>query len=332
MHKKKILVVDDEPVNLQLLRQILKEDYSLVFAKNGIDAISAVEKHIPNLILMDVMMSEMDGFEAARQLKAKSEYAAIPIIFVTGQGDIQGEIQGFEVGGVDYITKPVNPPTVLARVKTHLSLVQYGELEKSQQAAVYMLGEAGHYNDDDTGVHIWRMAAYSCALARKIGWDEEDVKLLNLAAPMHDTGKIGIPDSVLKKPGKLNADEWIVMKTHSQIGYDILSKSSTPLFQLAAEVALSHHERWDGSGYPSGLSGKDIPESARIVAIADVFDALTMKRPYKEPWSIEEAVEEIKRSSGKHFDPQLVDSFTTIMDEILTIKDRWANNTEVTFS
>lgn len=202
------------------------------------------------------------------------------------------------------------------------------QLKESQRAAIYMLGEAGHFHDDATGTHIWRMAMYSKELAKRCGWSEEDADLLELAAAMHDTGKIGVPDAVLKKPGKLDADEWEIMKSHCQIGFSILSKSKGELFQRAAEIALNHHEKWDGSGYPQGISGESIPQNARIVAIADVFDALTMKRPYKEPWPIEDAFLEIEKNSGAHFDPALVDSFLSMRDEIKAIYELWDKSTQ----
>jgi len=323
MTNKKILVVDDEPNNLQLVRQILKDDYKLFFAKNGIEAISAVEKHNPDLILLDIMMPDMDGYETCRRLKENQLTKDIPIIFITAMNDVKDESKGFSVGGVDYIAKPISPPIVRARVKIHLSLVRVDELEKSQKAAIYMLGDAGHYNDDDTGVHIWRMAAYSAAIAKHIGHSEEYCKLIELAAPMHDTGKIGIPDQILKKPAKLDVEEWEIMKQHSRVGYKILSNSDAPVFKLAAEIALRHHEKWDGSGYPDGLIGKDISEAARIVAIADVFDALTMKRPYKEAWPIEDAITEIVNKSGSHFDPELIEVFQGIIPELLAIRQKW---------
>jgi putative two-component system response regulator len=184
-----------------------------------------------------------------------------------------------------------------------------------------MLAEAGHYNDTETGEHIWRMATYSHLLALAAGWDKDDAKLLEMAAPMHDTGKIGIPDAILQKPGKFTAEEWDIMKQHSRIGYDILSKSHAPLFKLAAEIALNHHEKWDGSGYPNGLAEEAIPESARIVAIADVFDALCMRRPYKEPWPLERILPKLHELAGNHLDKRLVTIFIDIMPQILEKKD-----------
>jgi putative two-component system response regulator len=196
-------------------------------------------------------------------------------------------------------------------------------LEQSYRDAIYMLGEAGHFNDNDTGEHIWRMAEYSAALAAACGWNDNDSHLIGLAAPMHDTGKLGIPNAILRKPAKLDATEWEIMKTHSRIGHDILAKSDAPLFKMAAEIALLHHEKWDGTGYPLGLAGNAIPESARIIALADVFDALTMKRPYKENWSVEKALETMKAASGKHFDPRLLDIFISISPKILQIMEKW---------
>ncbi|MFT4925784.1 MAG: putative two-component system response regulator [Phenylobacterium sp.] len=331
----RILVVDDEPNNLQLLRQILKGQYHISVATSGPKAIALAEKVEPDLILLDVMMPEMDGYETCVRLKSSPKTAKIPVIFVTAKTEVKDEKRGFDVGAVDYIAKPVSPSIVRARVATHLALYDQqqlfeikleertNELAASQNAAIHMLGEAGHYNDEDTGVHIWRMAAYAAAIARASCWHVVRARQLQFAAPMHDTGKIGIADAILKKPGKLNADEWVTMKTHPQIGFDILSKSTAPLFKMAAEIALFHHEKWNGSGYPMGLSGEAIPQTARIVALADVFDALTMERPYKKAWSVEAAMAEIESGRGQHFDPELTDCFLSISEEIIEIKTHW---------
>lgn len=326
---KKILIVDDEPNNLQFMRQILKDHYQLLFANNGIKALQAAEAHNPNLILLDIMMPDMSGYEVCKQLKSNLATVDIPVIFVSAMNEVKDEAYGFDVGAVDYISKPVSAPILLRRVQTHLSLVKAKLLEESYEAAIFMLGEAGHYNDTDTGEHIWRMSAYAGVLAKAAGWKSELVELLILAAPMHDTGKIGISDAILKAPRKLNSEEWEIMKKHSEIGAAILEKSNTPVFKMAAEVARYHHEKWDGNGYPQGLSSTAIPESARIVAIADVFDALTMERPYKKTWSIEDAIAEIKRGAGTHFDPRLVTLFEKALPEILRTKDKWAGNTQL---
>lgn len=321
---KKLLIVDDEPNNLQVLRQILKETYLLIFAPNGQKALEAAVKHQPDLILLDIMMPEMDGYEVCEKLKANSATEHIPVIFVTAMSEVEDETHGFDVGAVDYIQKPVSGPIVLKRVQAHLSLVRAVELEESHREAILMLGDAGRYNDNDTGVHIWRMAAYARALATAAGWSDKEAERLELAAPMHDTGKIGIPDQILKAPRKLTDDEWEIMKTHSQIGAQILAKSKTPIFKMAKEIALYHHEKWDGTGYPLGLSGNTIPESARIVAVADVFDALTMERPYKQAWSVEEALIEITRLANTHLEGRLVELFELILPNIINIKEEWA--------
>ncbi|MDM8515709.1 response regulator [Desulfobacterales bacterium HSG16] len=333
--KWRILVVDDEPNNLHLMMQVLGDKYQMAYATSGKEALDIVVKMKPDLILLDIMMPEMDGYETCRKLKADPYISKIPVIFVTAMGKEEHESLGFEVGGVDYVTKPVSVPVVLARVATHLALYNQqraceitvlertAELEASQHSAIHMLGEAGHYNDTDTGVHIWRMAAFAGAIARAHGWRAEQAEMLELAAPMHDTGKIGIPDAILKKPGKLDAEEWQIMKNHSRIGHGILCKCDTPLFRMAADIALYHHEKWDGGGYPEGLKGDQIPESARIVALADVFDALTMKRSYKDAWPLDKALKEIRDTTGSHFDPFLVESFFSIQNEIMEIKDTW---------
>ncbi|MGE5471245.1 MAG: HD domain-containing phosphohydrolase [Bacteroidota bacterium] len=320
-----ILIVDDEPINLARLRDILEPHYDVVFARNGGEAMAAVEKHAPGLVLLDVLMPDMDGYEVCRRLKGAEATQDIPVIFVTTQGSEWHEEAGFTAGGVDYITKPVSAVVVNARVRTHMSLVRAKKLEDAHRDAIFMLGEAGHYRDSDTGVHIWRMAAYTRALAEAAGWPAHQVELIELAAPMHDTGKIGIPDAILKKPAALDEAEWQIMKEHTRIGYTILSRSKAPLFQMAAEVALNHHERWDGSGYPVGRSGDAIPESARIIALADVFDALSMRRPYKDVWPIERVIPYMESNVNHHFDPRLFAVFQRIFPRILAIKEEWGH-------
>ena len=334
-NKFSVLVVDDEPANIDILLGILSPYYHVKVAPSGAIALKIVQQFTPDLILLDIMMPEMDGFEVCKQLKTDRLLSQIPVIFVTALTQGENEEKGFKLGAVDYITKPVSPSITLARVKTHISLAQQmrttenlvarrtEELSKSQQSAITMLATAGHYNDTDTGHHIWRMAAYSKCLAIAWGWSYEDACLLAQAAPMHDTGKIGIPDAILKAPRRLINSEMEVMRTHAQIGHKILSQCDTPLFALAAEIALCHHEKWNGTGYPEGLAGEDIPESARIVAIADVFDALTMKRPYKKAWSDDEAFEHLREGAGEHFDPKLVECFISIKKEILETKNHW---------
>jgi putative two-component system response regulator len=326
MMRQTILIVDDEPGNLVIMRDILADSYKLVFARNGKETVAAVLKHRPAMVLLDIGLPDTDGYALCRRIKSLDTSGRIQVIFVTGYTDAQHETAGFEAGSVDYITKPVSRPVVRARVRAHLSLVHVTALEQSHHDAISMLAHAGHYNDTDTGTHIWRMAAYANALARACGWDAERSGQLELAAPMHDTGKLGIPQAILRKPGPLDAQEWEVMKTHARIGHNILSRSEAPVFRLAAEVALHHHEKWDGSGYPDGLAGLAIPESARIVALADVFDALSMPRSYKAPWTIGKILDYVQAGSGVHFDPALVRVFCQILPELLDIQKGWAEN------
>ena len=323
-----LLIVDDEFTNLATLRTILGGEYRLMLARGGAEAVGLAVKHRPALILLDIQMPDMDGYAVCRALKADPRTESIPVIFVTALSEVGNEETGFALGGVDYLTKPVSPGIVRARVRAHLSLVHVSELEKRSRDAIFMLGKAGHYNDSDTGVHIWRMAAFARELAAAAGWSKADCGLLELAAPMHDTGKIGIPDAILRKPGKLDASEWAVMQTHSSIGFEILSSSDAPVFRLAAEIARYHHERWDGSGYLEGLAGEAIPESARIVAIADVFDALTMKRPYKEAWPLDQVMATLRAEAGTHFDPSLIALFEGCLPRILEIKADWDQRQE----
>lgn len=322
--KKKILIVDDEPNNLSLMKVTLGEEgYLLKFAKTGARALETAFKDKPDLILLDIMMPGMDGYEVCHRLKSSPQTSSIPVIFVTAMTDVKDEQYGFDIGAVDYIGKPYQPAIIRSRVRNHLNLVKVDQLLKVQKEAIEMMGKAGHYNDTDTGVHIWRMADYAAALAEKKGWEPDKSELMRLGAPMHDTGKIGIPDNILKAPRKLTKEEWQIMRKHSSIGHGILSSGKTPLFKMAAEIALQHHEKWNGTGYPQGLKGEDIAESARITAIADVFDALTMKRPYKEPWPVEKAIETILSEKGQHFDPHLTELFVEIRDDIVSIKERW---------
>ncbi|TDR73890.1 HD domain-containing phosphohydrolase [Paludibacterium purpuratum] len=318
-----ILLVDDEPSNLAALHQVLSPTYRLVYARTAAEALAQAIQHQPLLILLDIRLPDMDGYTVCRQLKANPSTEAIPVIFVTALADIGDEAAGFDAGAVDYIIKPIMPAIVQARVRTHLSLVRATTLERSYRDAISMLGEAGHYNDTDTGDHIWRMAAYARALAEACGWDAAACGLIELASPMHDMGKIGIPNAILRKPGPLTPEEWEVMKTHAQMGHDILIRSPAPVFQMAAEIALCHHERWDGGGYPGGLVGEAIPTSARIVALADVFDALSMKRPYKAAWPLEQTMQMIQQGDPGHFDPNMVATFVSILPKILEIKAMW---------
>lgn len=318
-----LLLVDDEPNNLQVLRHVLQDQYRLQFARDGERALQLIEQEQPALILLDVMMPGMTGLDVCRRLKGDPATASIPVIFVTALSDSSDEAEGFAVGAVDYITKPVSPPIVKARVKNHLSLVRAEELRSTRLEIIRRLGRAAEFKDNETGLHVIRMSHYAQQLALASGQDERWAEELLHAAPMHDIGKIGIPDAILRKPGKLDAEEWRVMQTHAEIGSRIIGDDRSTLLQIARTIAMSHHERWDGKGYPQGLAGEEIPLAARIVAIADVFDALTSVRPYKAAWTIEDALSHLKAESGQHFDPVLIEFFLALEPELRQIQARW---------
>ncbi len=323
--RPRLLLVDDEPTNLQVLRGILQADYRLLYARDGATALKLAREEHPDLLLLDVMMPGMSGHEVCRTLKADAATQSIPVVFVTALADAGDEAQGFEAGAVDYIIKPVSPPVVRARVRTHLSLVRMDELKASRLEIVQRLGRAAEYKDNETGQHVLRMSHYAQTLALALGFAPHEAEDLLHAAPMHDVGKIGIPDHILRKPGQLTAEEWSVMRSHATIGADIIGQHDSGVLHIAAKIALSHHEKWDGSGYPNALAGPAIPLEARIVAIADVFDALTSVRPYKAAWSVDDAVALLGREAGKHFDPALVPAFIGILPQVLAIRARFAD-------
>ena len=319
-----ILAVDDEASNLQLLRQILQDHYRLLFAKDGTRALELVRQESPDLILLDVMMPGMSGYEVCAALKADPATAAIPVVFVTALTDTADELEGFNAGAVDYITKPVSPPIVRARVRTHLSLVRMEELRATRLEIVQRLGLAAEYKDNETGLHVIRMSHFSRIIGIAAGLSDAEADDLLHAAPMHDVGKIGIPDRILQKPGPLDPDEWAIMQSHVTIGAEIIGEHEGGMLALARQIALTHHEKYDGTGYPNKLRGDQIPLVGRIVAIADVFDALTSKRPYKKAWSEDEALTFLREQRGRHFDPALVDLFLGQMDAVRAVQERWA--------
>lgn len=335
--KPTVLVIDDTPSNLDVLTGILKDTYQVKVAINGHIGIK-IAKTVPqpDLILLDIMMPDIDGFEVCRQLKSQPNTAHIPIIFVTAKIDPEDEVKGLSLGAVDYLTKPITPQIALQRVKTHIALYDQQralfsqvkektrEINLGKLETLNILGRAAEFKDNETGMHVMRMSHYCEVLAKALGMTDEDAETLRDAAPMHDIGKIGIPDSVLLKPGKLDADEWITMQKHVEYGVEILGRQSdSKLMQMAIQVAQYHHEKWDGTGYPNQISGEEIPLVGRIAAVADVFDALTAERPYKRAWSVDEALNLFKEQKGKHFDPRIVELLFENLPEILAIKERF---------
>ena len=318
-----LLLVDDEPTNLQVLRHTLQEHYRLLFAKSGQAALELVAKELPDLILLDIMMPGLSGYEVLTALKQNPATEPIPVIFITALSEASNEQMGLELGAVDYISKPFNPHIVKARVRTHLSLVKADEVSKTRLQIIQCLGAAAEYKDNETGLHVIRMSHVAKILAKAAGFNEQRANELFHAAPMHDIGKIGIPDAILQKPGKLTDEEFAVMRQHPVIGAKILGDHPTGLLKLAASIALYHHEKWDGSGYPFGLQGEAIPLEARIVALADVFDALANARPYKAAWPLEKTLEWLQEQSGKQFDPALVTLFMQNLDAIQAIQHQF---------
>lgn len=334
--KKTILVVDDIPENIAILIDILSADYKVKVTTQGKTALKISKSNDPpHLILLDIIMPEMDGYEVCRRLKADISTKKIPVIFVTSRNEEVDQAKGFEIGAVDYITKPVSPPIVKARIKTHLALYDQNqaledlvhkrtiELRETRLAVIQRLGIASEYKDEETGNHIIRMSHYSKIIAKELNLSDEEVELISQAAPMHDVGKIGIPDYILLKPGSLDVKEWEIMKTHTTIGAQIIGDHPSELIRTAKMIALTHHEHWDGSGYPRGLKEEEIPILVRIVTLADVFDSLICERPYKRAYSVEEALEQIKTDTGKLFDPQIVAVFFKSLPKILEIMNQF---------
>lgn len=353
-----ILVVDDDERNLRLMEAILLPlGYEVIMAQNGEEAIKKVYDSSPDLILLDVMMPKMNGFEVTRQLKKDEETKIIPIVMVTSLREIEDRVKALEVGADDFLNKPVDRMELRARVQSLLKVKAYNDHIRNYQSeleaevakrteqlrrafekikgasldTIYRLSKAAEYKDEDTGAHILRMSNYSATVARKLGLNNKVVESILYAAPMHDIGKIGTPDRILLKPGKLDPDEWEIMKQHAINGGQILEGSEAGFITLGEVIALTHHEKWDGSGYPKGLKSKEIPLVGRIVAIGDVFDALTSKRPYKEPFSLEKSYSIIRESRGNHFDPEVVDAFFAVEDEILSIKEKYEDKEESLF-
>lgn len=339
--KQTVLVVDDTPDNIDVLVGTLKNNYNVKAAINGKMALMIAKDSPPDIILLDVMMPGIDGYEVCRQLKEDFRTKHIPVVFVTARIGVEDELRGLELGAVDYLTKPISPPVVMARVQTHLALydqnreldrkvrTQTAQLFKTRLQIIEKLGKAAEFKDNETGLHVIRVSKYTYILALAVGMSENDAEMVMNAAPMHDVGKIGIPDNILKKPGKLTNEEFDAMKAHCQIGAEVIGDDVSELLQLAKVVAMTHHEKWNGYGYPNKLVGEDIPLAGRIVAITDVFDALTSVRPYKKAWSVEDAVNLLKKEAGKHFDPELVPLFIKALPEIVKIKQKYAENEKI---
>ena len=341
----RVLVVDDQPPNTLLLRKLLEaEGYRQVVTINDPTEVLPLQREAPfDVILLDIRMPKLDGFAVMRLLQDDAGEDYVPIIVLTAQTDEDTRLRALAEGAKDFVTKPFNRAEVLNRIRNMLEVrllhrrvreqnelleqrVQERtlELQETRLEIVRRLGKAAEFRDNETGYHIIRMSKFSELIARAMGMNDTIAELILHASPMHDIGKLGIPDGILLKPGKLDPHEWEVMKTHTDIGGEILDGHQSKLLQMAARIARAHHERWDGNGYPRGLREKEIPLEARIVAVADVFDALTSRRPYKKAWTVEASIEEIRNLTARHFDPAVVKAFFAVLPRILDVKSRYA--------
>jgi putative two-component system response regulator len=345
----RILIVDDEPANVMLLEEVLaSQDYTNVWSTQDPRDVKALQlEHDFDLIMLDIRMPHMNGIEVMQELDniIKDDY--LPILVLTAQTDTETRLNALANGAKDFLTKPFQQAEVLQRIRNMLEVRQYynmknryaetlerdvqirtQELQDTRLQIIHYLGRAGEYRDNETGNHVIRMSKSCQLLGQSVGLSDDVSEMLLYASPMHDVGKIGIPDAILLKPGNFEPNEWEIMKSHVEIGADILSTRDSPLMEMAYSIALSHHEKWNGSGYPQGLTGTDIPIEGRIAAIADVFDALTSERPYKKAWPVEKAVDLLKKESGAHFDPELVEKFLEKLPMVLDVRDEYTDAAE----
>jgi putative two-component system response regulator len=345
IESSRILIVDDELSNLKLLDRMLRQQgyEHLILLDDPRDVIAQYRGARPDLILLDLNMPHLDGYQVMEQLRGLDDPLLPPIVVLTALHHRDVMLRSLAAGARDFVAKPFDRNELLMRVRNLLDAQlahrllheqkrvledmvrgRTRDLWRTRLQVVQRLGMAAEYRDEETGNHILRMSHTAALLAHAVGWSETCCELILHASPMHDIGKIGIPDAILLKPGRLDPGEWEIMKSHTVIGGRLLDGDDSDLMGMARDIALSHHERWDGSGYPRGLSGSDIPQAGRIVAVADVFDALTSERPYKRAWPVPEAVAYVRDNRGRHFDAELVDAFLRELDGVLEIRKRFA--------
>lgn len=338
-----ILIIDDQSINLEIIEELLSTEgfKNLTLFSEPELAVKHYLNSPPDIVLLDINMPVMNGFEVMTRFHEAQFNPPPPVLVITAQSDRTVRLKALKSGARDFLNKPFDTQEVLSRLNNLLEMhlahkenLNYSsnlesiinqrtqELMETQLEMVERLGHAAEYKDNETAAHTIRVGLYSQRIGDALGLNQAETEQLKYAAPMHDLGKIGIPDSILLKPGKLDPEEWVIMKKHAEFGYDILKDSKSHLLKTAGIIAYTHHEKWDGSGYPNGLKSTDIHLYGRITAIADVFDALTMSRPYKEPWPIEKAIDLINSESGKHFDPAIVKIFNEIIDDLLEIRER----------
>lgn len=346
-----VLIVDDNPTNLQMFKMLVGrfEGCTPLPFDAPANALAWCAENTPDLILLDYMMPEMDGIMFLQSFRALPGMAEIPVIMITADTEKEVRHRALEAGANDFLNKPIDKTEFLARMKNTLALRRgqkqlanraawlaqevrkaLAEVAEREREAIFLLAKAAEYRDPETGAHILRMAHYSRLIGEQLGLAESELDLLLEAAPMHDIGKVGIPDAILLKPGKLDDDEFVIMKRHAEIGWQILQghSSGNRMLRMAAEIAITHHEKFDGTGYPNRLAGEAIPLVGRIVAVADVFDALTSPRPYKRAWSLEDATAFLRDNAGRHFDPRCVDAFLGTWNQVLEIRARYQDEIE----
>ncbi|MDP1607657.1 MAG: response regulator [Rhodocyclaceae bacterium] len=342
-----VLAVDDNTTNLRVIEAMLGQlaGVECVALEDPLLALDWCRENPPDLILLDYMMPQVDGLEFMRRLRVQD--GEIPVIMITADTEKTVRYEALQLGARDFLTKPLDRAEFQARLRNQLALIDArkkladhaawlaGEVDKAtatirerEREAVLRLSRAAEFRDPETGAHLLRMSNYTRLIAERLGLPRTDVELIFEAAPMHDIGKVGIPDAILLKPGRLDEAEFVIMKRHAEIGHQILGDSTSDLLRAAAEIALTHHEKFDGSGYPRGLAGAAIPLHGRIVAVADVFDALTSERPYKRAWPLEDARGFLQENSGTHFDPACVDAFLAAWEGALAIHDRYREEGE----
>ena len=347
-----VVIVDDAPVNLTLMEVLMKriESCQVVKFADPVAGIDWCGDNKVDLLIVDFMMPGLDGNEFISRFRAMPRHEDVPILMITADHTNEIRYRALEVGANDFLTKPIDRPEFNSRVKNNIALrrnhvmladraswlaaevrATTEHIRAREREMVARLARAAEFRDPETGAHILRMAHYSCLIARRLGWRDDELDMLLEAAPMHDIGKVGTPDAILLKPGKLTPGEFEVMKQHAAMGWEILRGSDSPVVQLAAEIAHAHHEKFDGSGYPRGLAGEAIPHSGRIVAVADVFDALTSPRPYKPAWDVARALAFLQEGAGSHFDPACVEAFLAGVDEMHAIRARYTDDTPVGF-
>jgi putative two-component system response regulator len=365
-----VMIIDDERINIEVVKTYLKQEgfENFLSTTHSPSAIEMLRRHRPDIVLLDINMPEVSGLEILAQMRQDAQLSMIPALVLTAANDPKIKLQALRFGASDFLAKPVDPSEMTLRVENVLAvkayqdhLSQYSErleqqvrvrteeLERSRQEAIHCLARAGEYRDDDTGHHVTRVGRYSRLIAAELGLPQDQIELLEQAAQLHDVGKIGVPDAILHKPGKLDPREFEIMqshcgigsriinpltdeefhrlKSHTSIGLQIMGSTHSPVLRLAAMIAASHHEKWDGTGYPLGLAGTAIPLEGRIVAVADVFDALSSERPYKPAFPIEQCMTILAEGRGRHFDPSVLDAFFRRQDEVLRIRQEYLDRT-----